>query len=103
MKTGRVALLLAVASALPSAAQESSRQTVERLARIAVTTEWVTTNCGAAGLDGMLLLTMRSVIRQLDAGDLARLRANFARRAAAEFSTRARACEVWRGRLVEIQ
>lgn len=105
-RRGRLACLAAIAAIpAPSASVQAQtvRQKAERLAAIAVSTEWVVTNCGVAGLDGMLLLTMRSVIRQLALEDAARLRANFARRVAGEFPTRARACDVWKARLIEIQ
>lgn len=97
-------ILLGFLVMLSTAAEaDTAREKAERLAAIGIATEWVVANCGPAEFDGMLLLTMRSVVRTLEPDDLTRLRANFSRRVAREFPTKAQACDVWRGRLVAIQ
>lgn len=99
----RLLLLGALVALSTGAHATTAREKAERLALIGIATEWVVRHCGPAKLDGMLLLTMRSVIRQIDTEDLVRLRGNFSRRVAREFPRKAQACDAWRGRLVAIQ
>lgn len=92
-------VICAVLAALPlsaslACAQSITKKDVALLLRMATITEWVTANCGEgfiAELDGMLLLTMPSVIRNVDAGDRDRFRADV-KKHVASFSSREATC-----------
>ena len=105
--------LLVVAAALlglgagssAALAQSFTKKDVATLLRIATITEWVQAECETRHveqLEGMLLLTARSVLRTADAEDVERFRASV-RKHVGGFSGKAQACDSATGYLKSVQ
>lgn len=99
-----LALMLSAgpATAQMSQGKKPTRADIERLVSIALVTDWVVRECGADDLDGMLLATMPSVLKQLTPEALAEGRRRVTARAT-RYTSKEAACRVMKGRLIAIQ